>query len=265
LPEGVHGYPRWQGTLRSGPAFPTIVAQETRRAFRNIWATYALALVFIVALFYAPRLPSQNTLDNFLAAFHTLLWGGVAMAGIIGASTLLEDSRHNALELYLSRGLRMRDYLAGKVLAVFGLTSLAVIGPALLYFVATVMLVEQHPAHWELVPLGVLVEGLLWAGVLTALALGVSCVSRNARAASITLLGSFFIMDVFVSNLLEGITRNAQLQILSPLVSMAQLSPVLFQAGDQLFPWWWGLAEMLLLLGIGIALVAWKHPRLAGG
>jgi ABC-type transport system involved in multi-copper enzyme maturation permease subunit len=264
-------YPRWQGELRPGPVLGTIAVEEARRTLRSFWGQIAIFLGFLLlVLFLSPlvsaarRAPDSHSVDYFLSFFHSTLWAGVGVAAIASGPALLDDARRGALELYLSRGVSKRQYLAAKVLSVFGLTSLAVVGPALAYWVLSFLLFPRQPADWLLVPGGVLAEGLLWAGMLTGLGLGLSGLAKSSRAATIVLFGGFAVMDVFVSTLLDAVTGNHQVEVVSPLVALSQLSPAVFHAGQVVFPWWWGFAELLGLMAVGWALVAWKHPRLAG-
>lgn len=274
MPEGVTGYPRWRGPLSEGPAFPAVAAGDIRRALNNMWSRTALILVFAYAVIFLGNLytlgqargaDAAHTMDNFLYFLNNLRWGALAIAAVMAGPGLLEDARRGALELYLSRGITRRDYLLGKVLAVFGLTALAMIGPALLYYAGTYTLFDKQPAPWVQAPAGIVVYGLMWAALVSGLGLGLSCVAKSSRGATLMLFGGFVVADLLVSKLLEGITRAGEAQILSPFSAIAQQTGWLFNVKPPfVFPEWWGLLEWLALTAVGWGLVAWKHPRLAG-
>jgi ABC-type transport system involved in multi-copper enzyme maturation permease subunit len=268
LPEGVAAYPRWQGQLAERPATATVFVGEARRGLLNPWLQYGVLLFVFIGVLYSALVRQAGGLDvmtNLTGYLGILLWSALVVGAVMGAPALLEDAHSGALELYLARGVTARQYLLGKGLAVFAVAWLAVAGPVLVYWVQTVFTVKPLPDHWFEVPLGVAAQGALWAFVIAGLSLALSCVSRSARAASILLLGSFIVMDVFVSSLLQGITRIPQLALLSPLQAVTELGPTLYHATDPgQFPPLWGLGELLALAVVGWGIVAWKHPRLPG-
>ena len=121
MPEGVRSYPRFDGALRARPAFGVIAMQEARRARLNLWSQYAFILIVAYTVVYLGTLyqASQrsgdlvHTMDNFLGFVNLLPWGALAVASVMTGPALLEDARHGALELYLSRAVTRADYLAG--------------------------------------------------------------------------------------------------------------------------------------------------------
>jgi hypothetical protein len=241
-----------------------------------MWVQVALILVLAYAVIYlgslrslasARSVASAHTWDNFLGFLNIVRWGAVMVAAVMAGPALLEDKRRGALELYLARAIRARDYMAGKVLAIFSLSALAVIGPGLIYWVGAFFLFDKQPTGWEYVPLGVVGYGLMWAMLVTGLGLGLSSVARSSRAATIALAGAFVVADVVVSNLLAGVTRDENWRVLSPLAALGQQVEWLFPGSKAPFPFpaWWGLLAWVALVGIGWGLVAWKRPRLAGG
>ncbi len=278
MPEGVHGYPRWQGSLRPGPAFPTIAWAEIKRAWQNQWVTSALILVFGFTVLYLYGV-YQAGQDAFGGPTHSwnqfkqllnyppwggLPWGGILVAAVMGGPIFLDDARKGALELYSSRAVSRADYLFGKSLAVFLLTWLTLLLPILLYYGAAYLMFEKQPDGWNAVPLGGLGFSLLWATMVTGLALGLSCVAKSSRAATLMLLGGMAVTVVLV-DLVSQIAKGVDLQLLSPFLALGQQSEWLFQQpGEANFPWWWGLGVWAGLSIVGWVLVVLKHPRLTG-
>lgn len=281
MPEGVNPYPRWEGTLRRGPAAFTIAASEIRRAYNNTWSRTALTVAFAYLVIWLGQLWAQkvgdganvHTMANFLMFTGYLRWAALAVAATMAGPALLEDSRRGALELYLSRAVTRADYLTGKVLAVIGLTWLTVSGPALLYYGASWMLFERMPADWNWVPLTALGYGLLWALVVAGAGLGLSCLARSSRAASILLFGGIAGADIVLATLLSGVTANPELLVLSPFDALSmQLDWLLPEFTRSTVPaiaevtleWWWGLVTLGVVGGLGWLAVALRHPRLPG-
>ncbi|HLE95784.1 MAG TPA: ABC transporter permease subunit [Candidatus Thermoplasmatota archaeon] len=273
MPEGVHGLPRYEGVLRRRPSFPVVAFEEVRRALQNPWARFALMLAFAYSVVYLGSLwtlkqsrgDSVHTMENFLYFVNLLRWAALAIAAVMTGPSLLEDQRRGALELYFSRAVTKADYLAGKVLAVLGLTFISVFGPAMVYFAGSWVLFEKMPDRWAWVPLTAAAYAAIWALVVAGVGLGLSLVSRSSRAATLLLFGGVAVLDVIISNLLEAITRNDSVQVISPLSALGQQVGWLFGADlPYTFPFWWGLVTLGGLALVGWVLVAIRHPRLQG-
>lgn len=279
LPEGVHGYPRWKGALSQRSSVAVVAADEVALAVRGFWVQIALALAFAYALFSIGNLSTASrggagthTMDGFLFFLNFLRWAPLVVAGVLAGPMLLEDKRYGALELYLSRAVTRLEYLLGKTLSVVGLSFLALVGPALVYYLATLLLFPTHPEPWAWVPLGILAYGLMWAAMVTGLGLGLSCIVKGSRGATLILLGSFAALDVFTNNVYAGNQRlvdvlvpGGSAQILSPMNALAQQSEWLFGTpGEFAFPLEWGLGLWAALTAAGWLLVAFRHPRLGG-
>lgn len=267
--EGVEGYPRWDGYLSTGRTWPVILGQEIRRTWEDLWGRIAITVVIAYALVFIGSLQSAgstaHSYDTVLLFVGNLRWGALALAAIMAGPALLEDRLQGSLELYLSRAVTRADYLAGKIGATFSLTTVAIVVPAIIYWVVTLFLFTDHPARWTWFLPAALVYGLIWAGMVTGVGLGLACISRSSRAAALILFGAFAVADVLVANVLEGITRAGAARVISPLAAHGQQVGWLFTAELPFaFPFWWGLVELAVLAALGWALVWWKHPRLAG-
>lgn len=273
MPEAVTGYPRWQGELSKSPRFLTVAWHEVRRAFDDQWGRTAIYVaigyaVLSVGTLYAvvKANPSAHNWDSFLQYIGLLRWAALGIAAVMVGPALLEDAQKGALELYLSRALDRRDYLLGKTLAVFALTLVVTWIPALFYWAGSYLVASTHPANWAWVPLGSLGYSATWAFVIAGLGLGLSCIVRSARAATLLLFGGIAILDIILTNLLVGITKNTAVNIISPLGDLQQQAGWLFpgSTAPYSFPWWWGLIVLGALAVVGWALVALRHPRLKG-
>lgn len=273
MPEGVEGYPRWDGQIRTGPTFPVIAQEEVRRGLDNQWARTALILVFAYTLLYLGSLWTLSrqqgdvvhSMQNFLNVMNLLPWGTLAIAAVMAGPSLLEDMRHGALELYYSRAVTRWDYLIGKVGAVLGITTFSLWAPALLYWVASFLFFDEHPDKWMLVPATSLVYALMWGLLVTGLGLGLSSVARSSRAATLILFGGIAVAEAIISNLLTGITRNDSFMILSPFNALQQQYAWIFGVDAPFgFPVWWGAALWGGLTVLGWGLLWWRRPRISG-
>lgn len=272
LPEGVAAYPRWDGPLKQGSLFGTVAAQEVRRAVRGTWSLLALGgglawgFASVVEL-YQNRNAGDTTFtkDGLLAMLHQLRWFALAVAATVGGPTLLEDARRGALELYLSRAVTAFDYIAGKVVAVVGLTTLTMFLPALAYFLASFIFFDKQPPGWSTILGGALLYSLMWGLLVSGLALGLSSVGRNSIGTILILFGSFAGLDIIVGKLLAGLTGDEQWQVLSPFAALEQQSKWIFGvAAKYKFPYYWGLLEWAVLFVLGWSLLVWRRPRIRG-
>jgi len=274
MPEGVATYPRWYGTLSGPPAWAVIAGQEIRKTWLGFWGRVVILLALGWSLVQVANLytltqgrsPSTiHTVDNFLSFLHLISWASLGVAAVMSGPALLEDARRGALELYLARSITTREYLAGKVVAVFGLSAAVFIACAAIYWLGAMMVVGTQPANWSTIILPAAAYGLVWALVVSGVGLGVSSVARSSVAAALLLFGGFAIGDLLVSDLFASVTNSDAAKLLSPFAAMEQQRTWLFSAKAPFnFPDWWGAVELLVLIGVGWALVAWKHPRIKG-
>lgn len=263
---GMSGYPKWQGQLSGAPPVLGIVLQEFKRAARDEWIRAAFILGFGWAIISLLPLATRGmtSLDPFLTFLGFLRWPALGVAALM-AGTLLDDDKRGALELYLSRSVTRWTYLAGKVLAVLGLTFAVVFGPALVFYGATFFIADTKPDGWAWAILGASGYALIWALVVTGLGLALGCVVRTARAAGILLFAGVAGIDLILGRLLAGITSNENLRVVSPMADIEQQQVWLFDLDPAYaFPWWWGLVALGSLVALGWGVFWARHPRLKG-
>lgn len=271
MAEPMQGYPRWKGEIQRYPRVAVIAFEEGRRAWDNQWTrtaitlAYAYAVVTVGILYSVKNDAGVHTKDALVEFLGLLRWAGLGVAAVAAGPALLEDARRGALELYLSRAVTRLDYLAGKVLSVFGLAFASLAGPGLIYWAGAFLVFDDHPEGWVVAWLGILGYAAIWALVVTGLGLGLSCISRSSRAASLILFGGVAGLDILFGRVLRAIAREDVVLLASPMANMAQQAVWLFGTdAPHDFTWWWGLLALLGLLLVGWGLVWWKHPRLRG-
>lgn len=265
---GVTGYPKWEGQLSGAPRIWSIALNEARRAYNDQWARAALILAFgwaVITLGPLVARPTAHTLEAYLAFLGLLRWAALGVAAVMAGVALLDDDKKGALELYLSRSVTRWTYLGGKVLAVLGMTFLTLFGPALIYYLASFLLIDTQPEGWPYAVLGAAGFAAIWAIVVSGVGLGVSCVVRSTRAASILIFAGIAGADILLGTLLSTITSSDTPRVFSPMSSLDQQRTWLFNM-DPLFdfPWWWGAITLGALAIAGWTMVWLRHPRLKG-
>lgn len=271
---GVTGYPKWEGQLSRAPRVWAIAFNEARRAYNDQWARAALILAFgwavitlgqTYALAQSRGAASVHTMAQFLDFLGWLRWAALGVAAVMAGVALLEDDRKGALELYLSRSVTRWSYLGGKVLAVLGMTFVTVFGPALVYYLASFVVFDAQPEGWGYAVLGAAGFAAIWAIVVSGLGLGIGCLLRSTRAASILVFAGIAGADILLGNLLSLITKSDTPQVFSPMSSLDQQGVWLFGIDPPFeFPWWWGAIMLAGLAVAGWSLVWLRHPRLKG-
>jgi len=273
MPEGAHPYPRWDGPMRTGSPIGIIARQEIRRTVLNFSSQIVLILILAYTIVYLGQLfqsarngaSDLHTLKTYVDFLNDLRFGALAVGGLMAGPALLEDVRKGGLELYLSRAVTRTDYLVGKILAVFGVVTASMVVPALLYWLATIMLFKTHPAHWGLALAGAMGYSLLWALFVSGVGLGISSIARSSLGGALLLIIGTVLLELFVVALLQPITRQKILQVVSPLTALRAQTDWLFKYKSGVgFDYVWGLLVLGLLIIIGWGLVAWKHPRVRG-
>lgn len=136
-------------------------------------------------------------------------WAFVALACVLlGAPLIAEDRRANALELYLSRPVTARQYLAGK------LGAIATFVAALTVVPATVLILAQISVSWsdgsELLRLvgllgRTLLAGAVWVAIPSLTITTASSLTDRARNAAVLWLGVVFMLEFVVSNILREV------------------------------------------------------------
>jgi ABC-type transport system involved in multi-copper enzyme maturation permease subunit len=272
MPEGLNPYPRWRGERRESARWPILAVHEARLAYRGRWSLLALAAGMAWGLASVIELvQSRNAgdaafvLDAYRSMLGQLRWAAVAVALVIGAPLILDDTRANALELYFTRGLSRGSYLLGKAAALLALATAVMALPAAVYYLASLAFYHGLPASWHLHAAAGLLYALLWGVLVSGVALGASCALRSVAGAVLTVAGVFVGLDLFVRRLLGALTENPKLAVASPFAATEQAATWLW-GGErpQHFPVWWGVVAWALLVVLGWGLAVWKMPKAKG-
>lgn len=121
------------------------------------------------------------------------------IALMLGAGSIANDTRANALLVYLSKPISKRDYVFGKWFGVFLPLLVAMAGPSLLFYIYGVMsyrdqgFVSQDP--W--LPLKLLVFIPFAAAFHASLVIGISSMFNQGRTAGAVYASFYFLTNVF--------------------------------------------------------------------
>jgi ABC-2 type transport system permease protein len=206
-------YKARSGTV-AGPRFPFLVF--TRYAFKSLLASRLFSLYFVLC-FGAPLVGAVliylhfNPLglkaiqasirdlipingEFFLRFLIIQTAVGSLLAAIVGPGLVAPDLANNALPLYLSRPIRRRDYIAGKLTVLVGIMSVLTWIPLMLLFA-----LQSSLAGWGWlaanlrIAVGILSCSALWILVVSLLTLAVSAWVKWRPIATLAVFGYFFI------------------------------------------------------------------------
>jgi len=119
---------------------------------------------------------------------------GSLLAALVGPGLIAPDLANNALPLYLSRPIRKRDYIAGKLLVLVALMSVLTWVPIMLMFLLQTALQGWSWLAANLrIAAGIMSCSLLWIFVVSLLTLAISAWVRWRPIATLSVFGYFFV------------------------------------------------------------------------
>jgi ABC-2 type transport system permease protein len=157
--------------------------------------------VGMIPLFEKPRYALQ-----FYYAMEWQLFWMLLIGLIIGAGTIANDNRSNALIVYLSKPITKGDYLLGKWMGIFLVMLCITLIPGLIGYITCIMIfasdgfLKEEP--WLIVQIlaGALVAPAIFASVIV----GISAWSKSGVMAGAFIAG-IYILSGIVSGVLTGI------------------------------------------------------------
>ena len=267
------GYTHWDGKLgeRRFPWWPIartgILLAFRKKRFKFIFAgAFIPSIVFLVGLYISERLEdfkaiiqgSDRLLNIDPKYFATYLASDWLLFLIVlvlayGAGGLIaDDLKHNSLQLYFSRPLGKKDYLAGKmsVVAFFVLILTALPGLLLivfkLVFAGSFKFFLQYP--W--LPLSVLGYSALLTVFFAFYVLLLSALSKNSRYVFILIFGAYIFSNVLFG-ILHEIFETPYMALFSVPANLQQAGAFVFgQKLPHAFPAVWSLAVLAGICGL---------------
>jgi ABC-type transport system involved in multi-copper enzyme maturation permease subunit len=160
--------------------------------------------------------PNADTVWGYL--FIVQKWFGLVLCVLVGSGLIAEDRRTNALELYLSRPLRLRDYVLGKLAVIGFFLAMVTIVPCMILVVVHSLLHGVGPGEADL-QLGLLWRAPLAGGVeilmAAMLVLAASSLAQRARNAAILFIGGLAVVEGVIAGLLQEVFRDSTFKLVS--------------------------------------------------
>lgn len=137
--------------------------------------------------------------DQFLHGFSTGQMWFLFLALLLGAGSIANDSRANALLVYLSKPCDKRDYLLGKWMGIFVPLLIAMAIPTAFFWLYGALSYRPYGFlsndPWIIVKMALVLP--LGAAFYSSLAVGFSSLFKQGRIAGATLAGAYFITNIF--------------------------------------------------------------------
>lgn len=247
---------------RNGRVLAIFLRELRERAGWGTWAVVALSyaaivLILVIDAEFASLLGTVD-LATFHAPYASPVWPYLILlvATAVGSGSIADDLESRAITLYLSRPIRLADYLLAKFGAVAFWVGVTAIGPGLVG-VTIVGLLGLSPASVTLAAAG----AFLGVGALTTIfftALGVALSSLTARAlfAGVGIFGINLSANL-AATAVYGATGNAAILYLSPITDLQTAAEAAFATGASTATFPLTCAALLLAASVVLVVTAW--------
>lgn len=200
------------------------------------------------------------TVATYDAPFQSPLWGLLMLivATAVGAGSVADDVASRAIVLYLSRPIRLIDYLSAKAASIGSWLLIAAVGPGLMG-VGIVAALGIGSASTNLsAAAGFLATGWVAAIFFTGLALALSSLLNRALYAGVAMFGIVLALDIG-TDVVSGITGDSSVLYLSPITDLTNVAAGAFHVAGPYStdPTTSGLS--LLVVGVLLSVAAYAR------
>jgi ABC-2 type transport system permease protein len=261
MPIHDQGYRHYEGSRARGSAWLVMFRTGIFGMFQNRrWIVLMIAswIQFIVRCvqFYlasnfsqaAIAAPSGQTFRDFFDYQSIFVF---LVTVTLGAVSIAEDRRANALQIYLSKPLTRLEYIAGKLSVLMAFILFITWAPAILLLIVQIVFAGNFTFfvnNLYLVP-AITVFALIEALMVSMCMLALSSLSTNSRFVGILFTALIFFSDA-VSGVLRGITAGTSFSWVAFSNNLAQVGDVIFRIQPRYdMPWGVSLAIVLGLIG----------------
>jgi ABC-type transport system involved in multi-copper enzyme maturation permease subunit len=225
--------------------------------------TYLAITLILVINTEIASVTGQLSLTTFETPYSSPIWPFLMLivAATAGAGSLAEDVGNRSITLYLSRPIRLIDYVAAKAAGTGTWLVVAAVGPGLAGL-AIIGILGLAPTSLVLTGAGAfLASGLLAAVFFTGLALALSSLTTRSLYAGVSIFGVVLSLEI-IAPLVSGLTGNTSVAYLSPITDLLSVAQSLFGVSG---PFATNPAASAAILGVGGVLLAifagWRTSR----
>lgn len=272
MPIHDQGYRRYGGTKARGRAWLVIFNAGFFGMFRNrrwivlmvaSWIQFIVRAVqfYIAANFSQAAIvaPSAATFRDFFDKQDIFVF---LVTVTLGAVSIAQDRRANALQIYLSKPLTRLEYLAGKLSVLLAFLLLITWVPAVLLLVVQVLFAGNFTfliANAYLFP-AITVYALVEVVMVSMCMLALSSLSTNSRFVGILYTALIFFSDALYG-VMRAVTGGTKVSWMAFGNNLAQLGDLIFRVPLRFeTPWPVSLAVVIGLVAVS-ALILERRVR----
>src|SRR6185295_3216203 len=167
----------------------------------------------------------------------------------LGAVSIAEDRRANALQIYLSKPLTRLEYIAGKLSVLMAFILFITWVPAILLLIVEIVFAGNFTFFFNnlyLVP-AITVFALIEALMVSMCMLALSSLSTNSRFVGILFTALIFFSDA-VAAVLRGVTAGTSFSWVAFSSNLAQVGDVIFRVQPRYdMPW---IVSLVIVAGL---------------
>ena len=272
MPIHDQGYKRYGGTRGRGLAWLVMFRSGFIRMFSNRrWIVLMIAswiqfIVRAVQFYIAANFPQAAMVAPTAATFRDFFDKQDLFVFLVtvtlGAVSIAEDRRANALQIYLSKPLTRLEYIFGKLSVLMAFLLFITWVPAMLLLIVEVLFAGNftfliHNAY--LVP-AITVYSLVEVLMVSSCILALSSLSTNSRFVGILYTALIFFSDA-VYGVMRAVTGSTSVSWIAFGNNLAQVGDVIFRVPLRFeTPWIVSLAVVLTLIGLS-ALILERRIR----
>ena len=241
----------------------SIVQREVLR--RATWGPlFAVALTWLIVILetvvnvYFATLTGGSVKAAFEAPYESVIWNLLILivAATAGAGSLADDIGSRAITLYLSRPIRLGDYLFAKASAVGIWILIAAAGPGCVAAGLTAALGMVSASDAIAALGGCFTLGWITAVFFTGVVLALSSVTRRSLYAGVAIFGTVLSVTAAVS-VVSGITGNANLLYADLTSNTQSIAQAVFGLPSPYPTDPAASAAVMVLTGVVLAMFAW--------
>ena len=279
------GYAHWDGELLLGrfPWIP-ITRYGIKLTFKKKFFKFTFFLALVPSLVFLAGIYVSERLDDFQSIVHQeeasflnmtpayfktylsneyFLFMTIIVMIFAGAGLISDDLRHNALQLYLSRPLKRKDFFIGKLSVLLFFLGIMTLVPGLLLFVMKLVFAGSFKffSQYPWLPLSILGFSVFISIFFALFTLCLSALSTNRRYVAILIFGIFPFTNILFG-IFYGIFKSPYFALISIQNNIHQMAAFFFRERPLFdIPWYYSAA---ILTAICILAVFVLRRRVRG-
>jgi len=267
MPIHDQGYRRYGGSRSRGRAWFVIFTTGVRAMMRSRWwivvmiASWIQFIVRAVQFYIAANFsqaavvaPSAATFRDFFDKQDFFVLVATVM---LGAASIAQDRRANALQIYLSKPLTRLEYICGKLSVLMAFLLFITWVPAILLLVVQVVFAGNFTfltANAYLFP-AITVYSLIEVLTVSMCVLALSSLSTNSRFVGILYAALIFFSDALYG-VMRAVTGGTAVSWIAFSNNLAQLGDVIFRVPLRYeTPWLVSLTVVVALIGVSAVIL----------